>query len=100
MRFAKEIASIAQGLLTIGYTEDGIVAVLERLAGDALPPSRKAVLGFLRGAGRSRTSAVADSTGLPATTATRTLEDLAALHVVRRHKTGATENAANEWELL
>jgi DNA-binding IclR family transcriptional regulator len=49
--------------------------------------------------GISRTSAVADGIGMPTKTTARALEDLAVLGLLDRSKSGATDNAANEWSL-
>jgi predicted transcriptional regulator len=72
--------------------------VAKRIAEDSVPPVRRSVLAFVRGQGRSNTSAVATSLGLPTNTTTRALEDLALLGILLRTKESEATNAPNWWE--
>jgi hypothetical protein len=100
MRLAKQLASLWSGLRLIGYTEEEASAMVVRLAGDSIPPIRRVCLEYLQRAGRSKTTTLAQDLGLPSSTATRALEDLALLGVVSRDKEGTADNAPNWWEVL
>jgi hypothetical protein len=99
MRLAKQLASIGRAALTIGYTQDDVGLLIERLAKDSVPPIRRACLDLLGDGEPHRTAAVAEAIDMPTKTTARALEDLAVLGLLDRTKRGDADNAANEWSL-
>lgn len=98
-RFAKEIAGLVAALLAMGHDEDSASQLVARIAADSMPPVRRAVLGALRSSPERSTPGVADDIGLPTTTTTRILEDLAALGILERLAGPGGPGGAHRWSL-
>jgi hypothetical protein len=99
-RLALVLARLHAGLVSIGVPDDETWPLLAKVAWDCVPGVRRSVLVPLRSATEPvTTGAVVSATGLPKTTAERTLEDLTLLGVVRRHRAGQGETSPWTWQL-
>jgi DNA-binding MarR family transcriptional regulator len=98
-RFAKALAALFGALIAMGYDERGAGMVVTRVAADSIPPTRRAVLATLHADGERSGPEIADDIGLPTTTTTRTLEDLAALKLVQRSAGTGGPGAGHRWTL-
>jgi hypothetical protein len=88
-RFAKQMKSLFLALRELGpeFTTSRCIETVRRVAADSLPRLRFHVLSALVGglSGES-TSRIANAVQHPKSTVTRTLEDLAALHIIAKGK--------------
>jgi hypothetical protein len=94
-RFAIALASLLEGLLLLGLSNEVAWRLVRKVALDSMPAQRLRVLEFLTGAEARTNPETGTALGLPTTTARRTLEDLAAHGLVRRAKDGQ----ADSWSL-
>jgi predicted ArsR family transcriptional regulator len=90
------LARLLDGARIIGATDEDAWRVVEKTALDSMPAQRLAALRLLLG-GAADTTAIAAALDLPTTTTRRTLEDLTAHHLVKRHSQG--KGHADTWEL-
>jgi hypothetical protein len=99
-RFVGQLRLLLHGLEAVGVGPTDTWQLLAKLAMDAMPAGRFAVLRHLRGAGPSLgTGDVASAVGLPTVTARRCLEDLTLLEAVDRSKAGSQYNASDLWAI-
>jgi nucleoid DNA-binding protein len=99
-RFVGQLRLLLHGLESVGVGPTDTWRLLAKLAMDAMPAGRLAVLRYLRGASAALGSGdIASAVGLPTVTARRCLEDLALLGAVDRSKAGSHYNAADLWEI-
>lgn len=75
-RFAKMLAQIARGCLSLGMGERAAVGLALRIAADSMPPLRLLVLRDLDAKPSSRTSDVRERVQRPRSTVDRTLQEL------------------------
>lgn len=99
-RLAGTLAAMHTGLCAIGATEADVWRIITKLAWDSIPDLRRRLLNQLR-AGHSDlyTADLVALTGVPRTTAERTLEDLALLGLVEGHKKGDYASAPWTWNV-
>jgi hypothetical protein len=95
-RLVGVLARLLDGARIIGATDEDAWRVVEKTALDSMPAQRLAALRLLLG-GAADTTAIAAALDLPTTTTRRTLEDLTAHHLVKRHSQG--KGHADTWEL-
>jgi hypothetical protein len=94
------MASLVSALIAMGHDEHSATHVAVRIAQDSMPPSRRVVLGTIREATEElSTPQLADLVGLPTTTTSRILEDLAALGIVARSAGTGGPGGAHRWSL-
>ena len=92
-RLASVLGSMYAGLAAVGVDERGRWAILHKLAFDAVPAMRRAVLGALVDAEEpALRSSVMATTGIPRAPIERTFEDLALLGLVESVKSGDRDN--------
>lgn len=99
MRYMHQVLSLGQGLRLLGYDEERVVTLARRLARDAVPPVRVRCLDLLADGSEPSGRQAAEQLGLPTSTVSRALEELAALGLVLREGSGTAENAANRWSI-
>jgi len=75
-RFAKQLAQIVRGGLSLGMARGAAMAVAVRCAGDTMPPLRLKVVGDVAGHPMSRTAEVVKRLQLPRQTVDRVLQEL------------------------
>ena len=101
-RLQAVLIQLLRGMWVIGVDDREAWRLLVQVAIDAMPESRRAVVGLLAGAGPGvlwTSKQVADQTGLPTAPASRTLEDLAAHRVIERHADSNVERwGPSEWQ--
>jgi hypothetical protein len=96
-RFALMLAALLDGLRILGIPDDHAWQLITKTAFDSMPAQRRRVLEHLATCETTTTKETALALGLPTTTTRRTLEDLAAHHVlVRESETG---EKADTWRL-
>jgi hypothetical protein len=93
-RLAGSLRQLLAGLRAVGADTDTCWRIVEKVAWDCVPNLRYRLLHALRHASEGRTAALVTATGIPRTTAERTLEDLALLGLVHRDKDGDHATAA------
>lgn len=99
-RLAGVLGAMHTGLAAIGVSEQAAWRIVTKLASDSVPDLRRRLLGHLRTArGGLFTADLVALTGIPKTTAERTLEDLALLDLVDRAKRADHSTAAWVWSL-
>jgi predicted transcriptional regulator len=81
-RFAKMLAQVVRGGLSLGTERAHAVRLATRVAGDSVPPLRLAVLGDLAAHPSSTTTAVAKRLQQPRTSVDRVLQELHALRLI------------------
>jgi hypothetical protein len=97
-RIVKQFERLLAGLDVIGLDRDTALRTITRVALDNIPPMRREVLAALYDQGdEAETTRIAEKTDLPSTPTRRTLEDLTALHVVKREPKG--QGKADLWTL-
>jgi hypothetical protein len=97
-RFVKQLRLMLLALEVVGVSPEVIWAILAKLALDAMPTNRLAVLEHLRQQpSLVGTGNVAAAVDLPVMTARRVLEDLALLKTVNRSRLGDTERGSDLW---
>lgn len=95
-RLVGVLARLLDGARVIGAADEDAWRVVEKTALDSMPAQRLEALRLLI-AGEADTTAIAAALDLPTTTTRRTLEDLTAHHLVKRHSQG--KGNADTWEL-
>jgi hypothetical protein len=109
-RLTKVLAQLGRGLQTIGVADADRCSILATIALDSLPKTRRAVVeqvvAIKRGLELSATN-LADGIGLPNDVVDRTLGDLAAHGIVKRHSVsgqphrwGPTEWLVERWQAI
>lgn len=99
-RLAGVLGAMHSGLSAIGVDQLALWGVLTKLAWDSIPDVRRRLLTQVHAAYDSlSTSDLVALTGIPKTTAERTLEDLALLGILDRFKKGDAGNAPWQWRL-
>lgn len=99
-RFVGQLRLLLHGLEAVGVGPTTTWTLLAKLATDAMPAGRLAVLSHLRASGSPLgTGQIATAVGLPSMTARRCLEDLALLGAVDRSKVGTHETAPDHWAI-
>lgn len=99
-RLAGVLGAMHTGLAAIGVPVDDAWEILTKLALDSIPDLRRRLLRQLRLASDGLyTADLVALTGIPKTTAERTLEDLALLDIVDRAKRADHSTAAWVWSL-
>jgi hypothetical protein len=97
-RLALALNGLLDGLASIGCERQDAWRVIERVAGDSVPPLRRQAFDTVRANnGPMDTKAVALKLDLPTTTVRRALEDLAAYQLVARDSDGAGH--ADTWSM-
>jgi hypothetical protein len=96
-RFALMLASLLEGLYTIGLDRDGSWRLITKVAFDSMPAQRRQVIAMLAEVETTTTKAAGIALGLPTTTVLRVLEDLAAHHLVLREE--GEKKGADAWRL-
>lgn len=106
-RLVGALGSLLSGAEAIGADEFTAWRIVTKAAWDCLPDMRRTLLRYLFGHPNTRIADISTTTGIPRTTAERTLDDLVLLGLVERHKeadhdTAAwrfnlTEHARTEW---
>jgi hypothetical protein len=97
-RIVKQFERLLAGLDVIGLDRVTALRTITRVALDNIPPMRREVLAALYDSGdETPTTEIAEKTDLPSTPTRRTLEDLTALHVVKREIQG--QGKADLWTL-
>jgi len=95
-RFALMLAALLEGLQIIGLDAKHAWQLVNKTAFDSMPAHRRRILELLAQA-TATTKGAALALGLPTTTTRRTLEDLAAHHVIERESDG--DGKADTWRL-
>lgn len=99
-RLAGTLAAMHTGLRAIGVPETDLWRIVTKLASDSIPDLRRRLLNQLRCAHDTLfTADVVALTGIPKTTAERTLEDLALLGLVEGAKKGDYASAPWTWRI-
>jgi hypothetical protein len=99
-RLAGVLGAMHAGLSAIGVPPDDLWRIVTKLAWDSIPDLRRRLLGQLRLAHNELyTSDLVALTGIPRTTAERTLEDLALLGLLDRSKRGDHATAPWVWSV-
>lgn len=75
-RFAKQLAQIVRGGISLGMTREHAIDVAVRCAGDSMPPLRLRALADIAGHPLSRTSDATKRLQLPRRTVDRTLQEM------------------------
>ncbi len=102
-RLGKELGKLLLALAVVRgncVPDNSDFATVVRVAEDCVPPNRMTVLHVLRvGEERFSPSDIERATGLPHSTATRTLEDLEVLGLAESYAVGAYDHG-RKWKLL
>jgi hypothetical protein len=96
-RLGGMLASLLSGLRVVGLDDEAAWPLVEKVALDSMPATRRRVLEHLDAVDKTTTKAAATLLGLPTTTTRRVLEDLAAHGVVGR--SAGDNNTADVWRL-
>jgi hypothetical protein len=81
-RFAKMLAQVMRGALSIGIDRDHALQLATRIAGDSIPPLRLQILGDVAGHPQNTTTEIAKRLQQPRTTVDRVLQELLALRLI------------------
>jgi hypothetical protein len=89
-RMGLQLERLLAGLDVLGVERETALAVTESVALDSVPPLRRAAFEQLRDGGKAalETKEISEALGLPTSTVRRTLEDLAAYHLIERETQG------------
>jgi hypothetical protein len=98
-RLVGALGAFLSGLEAVGADEATAWRIVTKAAWDCVPDMRRRLLRLLHARPGERTSDVSSATGIPRTTAERTLEDLALLDLVDRAKTSDQANAPWSWTI-
>jgi hypothetical protein len=100
-RLTLVLVRLLAGLDVLGVEREQALGVIRRVALDSIPPIRLRVFRYLKQQNGSEvaTTQVSVALGLPRTTTTRTLEELAAYSVVAFRKDGNHDTAPYFWKL-
>jgi DeoR-like helix-turn-helix domain len=97
-RLVRILVRLFTGMMAVGISRDRAWHALVKVALDCMPALRRAVLEqLLHAEGPLETTTLAAQLGYPTQTTRRSLEDLAAHHVVTRHPAG--KGKADRWAL-
>jgi hypothetical protein len=96
-RLAKILGQMLAGLAALGVERETAWRVVEKIGRDCMPKLRLRAIEELAANGKLTTPKLATALGYPTTTTRRTLENLAALGLLRRESHG--EGRADSWEL-
>ncbi len=96
-RFALMLAALLEGLRVLGLESEHAWQLVSKTAFDSMPAQRRRVIELLAATQTVATKDAALALGLPTTTARRTLEDLAAHHIVERESGG--DGKGDTWRL-
>jgi len=90
-RIGLTLERLLAGLDTLGLERTTALTVVEAVAMDSVPPTRRHAYEYLHNGGlaAATTSTIAQALALPTNTVRRVLEDLAAYHVIERRPQGA-----------
>jgi Bifunctional DNA primase/polymerase, N-terminal len=92
-RLVGALSQLLAGLEALGVDDGTARGIVSKVAWDVVPHMRRLVLDHLHQHGPTWQARLVDATGLPATSAERTVEDLGLLGLVQRHKEGKGERA-------
>jgi len=94
-RIGLMLERLLAGLDVLGVERQQALTVVEAVAMDSVPPTRRAAYEIVHKHRAVETADVAIGLGLPTITVRRALEDLAAYHLVERHRRG--QGKSDRW---
>jgi hypothetical protein len=102
-RIGLTLERLLAGLDTLGVARETALAVVEKIALDSVPPTRRRAYEYLRDGNKAAASTptIAAALALPTNTVRRVLEELAAYRLIERRTQGAGKAdlwAALDWE--
>lgn len=98
-RLVHALGSLLSGAEAIGADQATAWRIVSKAAWDCLPDMRRTLLRYLLDRPNARIADASTATGIPRTTAERTLEDLVLLGLVEQHKEADHDTAARRYDL-